>query len=420
MVLLHVMAALASNPQQPFRLFAFHVHHGISPNADRWLAFCEAACTALGVTFDAHRVVLDRAGGESLEALARERRYTALGAMCRQHGVLALLTAHHQDDQIETLLLQLFRGAGVDGLAAMGPQRHLQGIALLRPWLSITRELLAAAAMKHGIQWVDDESNDDQRFARNALRQQLPSFASVSPGYRTGIARSATHLAEASAVLEEVAAADLAAIARGAGNISLERLVGLSPARRKLVLRYWIEQRTGRPPSAAWLAELGAQLFDAGPEAQVTVRLPGWAVHRYRDIATLTRDRGEPPRHPMSGTWSGELQVHVQPWHGSLVFTPDPQGFPETLLRLPLELLPRQGGERIACVPGGPRRPLKQAWQSAGIPPWQRPFLPLIWQSGRLLFVAGIGINHRVVDELGLSPGDTLNRWRIDWVRDPD
>lgn len=419
MVLLHIMAVLAQTPDAGFELHAFHVHHGLSPNADAWLSFCAQACAQLNVPFAAHRVAVERAGGESLEAVAREQRYTALGDLCRQHGVTALLTAHHQDDQIETLLLQLVRGAGVDGLAAMGPQRNLQGIALLRPWLDVPRSAIEDVAHQHGIAWVDDESNDDPRFARNALRQWLPGLADVHPGYRSGIARAAAHLAEASEILETLAATDLQA-AQTPRGLKVDVLRNLSMARRKLVLRYWVEQRTGRPPSTAWIEEACRQLFGASIEAQVAVRLPGWAMYRYRGLAMLARERGEPPDRPMVGVWSGETMTRVEPWCGKFVFTRDPQGIPEAWLRQPLELRPRAGAERIAVAPGARRRPLKQAWQDAGVAPWERPWMPLLWQANQLLFVAGIGLNYRILDALDATRLEGQVRWRIDWIPDPD
>ena len=419
MVLLHIMAALLRSQEAAFELRAFHVHHGLSPHADQWLEFCAAECARLSVPFEAHRVAIQRAGGESLEAVAREQRYTALGDLCRRHGVTALMTAHHQDDQIETLLLQLVRGAGVDGLAAMGPQRNLHGITLLRPWLDVPRTAIEALARQHGITWVDDESNDDPRFARNALRQLLPGLAAVHPGYRSGIARAAAHLAEASELLEALAEADLRAALTPRG-LRLDHLTALSMPRRKLLLRRWVEQRTGRPPSAAWIVEACAQLFGASIEAQVAVRLPGWVMYRYRGLAMLARERGEPPDRPMAGAWNGERETHVAPWHGTLVFSPDPAGVPESWLRQPLELRPRAGAERIAVAPGAHRRGLKQAWQDAGIAPWERLWMPLLWQGGELLFVAGIGLNHRPLDTLDPVAVGKQPRWRIDWIPDPD
>jgi tRNA(Ile)-lysidine synthase len=417
--LLHVMSALAQAHPNEIELYAFHVHHGLSPNADHWLSFCADTCKRLAVQFDAHRVKVERAGGESLEAVAREQRYTALGDICRQYAVTALLTAHHQDDQIETLLLQLVRGAGVDGLAAMGPQRNLKGVSLLRPWLDLPRSEIEAFARMHDIAWVDDESNDNPRFARNALRQWLPGLADVHPGYRSGIARAAAHLAEASELLEALAQSDLEQAIAPRG-LALDHLESLPLARRKLVLRQWVQQRTGRPPSAAWIFEACTQLFGASIEAQVAVRLPGWVMYRYRGLAMLARERGEPPDQPMVGMWNGERRVHVAPWHGTLIFSPDPTGIPDSWLRQPQELRPRAAAERIAIAPGARRRALKLAWQDAGVAPWERPWMPLLWRGDTLLFVAGIGVNYRPLDELDVEAHKGESRWRLDWVPDPD
>ncbi|HEY1150958.1 MAG TPA: tRNA lysidine(34) synthetase TilS, partial [Pseudoduganella sp.] len=190
------------------RLYAFHVHHGLSPNADAWLAHCERACAALGITFASRRITLDdkRSG---TEAAARKQRYAALGQMCREHGVKLLLTAHHQDDQAETILLQLLRGSGPAGLSGMDAANRAPGllgsddILLARPLLAASRTELEQYVREHGITHIEDESNADQRYARNALRHSvMPQLERAFPGYQERFARSARHAQSAQRLLD--------------------------------------------------------------------------------------------------------------------------------------------------------------------------------------------------------------------------
>lgn len=197
-------------------LFAFHVHHGISPNADAWLDHCKAQCAALGVSFDARHVTLEK-GKSGVEAAARKLRYAALGEMCRLHGVRLMLTAHHLDDQAETVLLQLLRGSGTAGLSGMDAANsapELLGnpeLVMARPLLPVSREALETYVKACGIGYIDDESNTDPRYARNALRLQvMPALAQAFPGFQERFARSAAHAQSAQRMLTELAAQDLA------------------------------------------------------------------------------------------------------------------------------------------------------------------------------------------------------------------
>src|SRR5215470_3673296 len=204
MVLLDAMAALA--PRHDVSLSAIHVHHGLSPNAERWAEFCAAQCALREVPLTLHRVALARGGGRSLEALARAARYELL--LAADVDVVAL--AHHADDQAETLLLQLLRGAGPHGLAAMPSWREGRP-ALLRPLLALPRATLAACAAARGLAWIEDESNEDCRYARNALRRNIaPSLAKQFAGYPATLLRAARHQADAAALLEELAEIDAA------------------------------------------------------------------------------------------------------------------------------------------------------------------------------------------------------------------
>jgi tRNA(Ile)-lysidine synthase len=274
MVLLHLAHEAAQAANLP--LFAFHVHHGLSPHADAWRAHCAAASAKLGVTFD-HRDITVEKGRSGVEAAARKQRYAALGEMCRAHGVDLLLTAHHLDDQAETVLLQLMRGSGPAGLSGMDASNRAPGLlgtselVMARPLLAVARAELEACAAAHRIAWVEDESNTDPRYTRNALRHQvMPVLAQAFPGFQRRIARSSAHAQSAQRLLDELAEQDLSACLDG-DAIMLPCLRLLSADRINNLLRHWFSKRHLGMPSTAWLEQMVAQLLSAREDAQPLV-----------------------------------------------------------------------------------------------------------------------------------------------------
>ena len=262
--------AHAYGQQNAIPIVAFHVHHGISPNADGWLAHCESTCAALGVQFEGARVVLEKSKS-GVEAAARKLRYAALGAMCQGHGIKLMLTAHHLDDQAETVLLQLLRGSGTAGLSGMDAANaapELLGnpdLVMARPLLPVSRGELEQYVEAKQIAFVEDESNTHPRYARNALRHQvMPALAQAFPGYQERFARSAAHAQSAQRLLSELAEQDLASSLDG-DCIDVARLRAMSLDRAYNMLRHWFALRQLRsckpycrkayPPSwPAWRA----------------------------------------------------------------------------------------------------------------------------------------------------------------------
>lgn len=426
------------------RCIALHVHHGLSPNAGRWLAHCEAAARALGAGFDAERVDLRRETGMSIEAVAREARYRALDAMCARHGVAALWLAHHADDQAETVLLQLLRGAGVAGLAAMAPHRveSVAAIPRVRPLLHLLRAQLERYARSRGLRWIEDESNADTRYARNALRHDvIPALTIHFPGFRDALARTAAHAATAQRLLDELAAIDLGTIARDGGRaLSREALLALDGARAMNAMRGWMRAAGIPVPSAARLTDMLRQLREARAEHALRIEHAGRCLRLYRDsVYWETDDRHASPRaaaedrvehaikEPTTLAWRGQEVWRLPQWRGSLVFVPVPPGempadtVAEALLESsPLTARPRMGGERMRRAPGAPARTLKNLFQESGVPAWQRD-VPLVYLGDRLLFVPFLGINGAFVaaalaDEEGTAASGPRRRleWRAD------
>ncbi len=407
--------------QHGISLFAFHIHHGISPNADQWLAHCSEECVRLGITFEARQITLPSDGKSGVEEAARIRRYAALGELCRAHQVDLLLTAHHEDDQAETVLLQLLRGSGVAGLSGMdalntapdllGDERLL----MARPVLAVSRAALASFVSKNGIAYIEDESNADPRYARNALRHQvMPALAEAFPGFQGRFARTARHAQAAQRMLIELAAQDLATCADGA-CLDIERLRKLSPDRMDNVLRYWFGSRGVRMPSTSWLSEMRSQLLDAKEDAQLCVTHADCHIRRHRNHVHLTPRLNDDLSmvEPLAFRWQGEEKMYFAAYHGTLYFETAEQGIDSNWLReQDLSLHYRQGGERLKPALNRPTKSLKYHYQALDIPAWERERLPLVTSGKHLLFAAGIGMD---CHHLGMPPAQLVQlRWQPD------
>lgn len=411
--LLHATAALRS--RGAVDAFAFHIHHGLATTADDWLVHCREQVAALGMPFDAERIALTRSGA-SIEAEARTLRYAALARLCRRHGCTVLMTAHHADDQAEAVLLNLARGAGIGGLAATARQRRLDQLVLLRPLIDLPGATLRACVEQAGLAFVDDPSNHDRRYTRNAIRHEvLPALRRIVPTIAMRLAQTATHASTMQGLLDEIGREDLLAESAGDAELDVDRLAALSEARAANALRVWIAGRGMRAPSAAALKEMLDQLLHASPDAQIALLHERQTLRLYRGRVSI--DAGGPPRAGFVAlAWHGEAQLAVPAWHGNLSFTATSgPGFDALALRAgPLAIRERRGGERLRTHTDGPSRTLKNLYQEAGISTWQRGRLPLVYLDERLIYAAALGPNAdgTVAGETG---GDRIRlAWRPD------
>lgn len=409
-VLLHLL--VAAREHLPFQLKAVHVNHGISKQAAQWAEFCAALCARYLIPFSLETVNVPRNSGLGIEAAARELRYQAL----RAHPADALVLAHHRDDQAETVLLQLLRGAGVKGLAAMPAVSSksddaqtlvARGVRVLRPLLDVPRGALEAYAYAHGLQWVEDESNLDLAYDRNFLRHHVfPQLEQRFPAARTTLARSAAHFAEAADLMDEVASADAALYMSGV-ELQIEGLRVLSPARGRNLLRYWLNRYVVTLPNTRRLQEIYRQLLTSRRDAQLRVELAGGEVRRYRDRAVFERGAGGQPLHL---AWCGEAELQLP--NGVLLFQ-RVSGYGLAVRHIPerLDIRSRAGGEHFRPDTKRPTRNLRHLLQEAGMPPWERAALPLIYLGDRLAVVPGIGV------ACDLQAGPDEEGWLIGWKR---
>ncbi|MCX8087046.1 MAG: tRNA lysidine(34) synthetase TilS [Rhodocyclaceae bacterium] len=274
--LLHALSQCRAG--RDFHLTAVHVHHGLSPNADRWAAFCEALCLRYDVPFNCVRVEVERGTGEGLEAAARRARHAALA----RSGADWILLAHHRDDQAETLLFNLLRGAGLAGAAAMRMHRG----RLLRPWLAVGRSEILEYAQEHGLEWIEDESNADVRHTRNFLRHEvIPRLARRFPAAVKNLAAAAGRFAEAQELLDELARLDLGQHCDF--PVSVARLAALSEARARNALRFLLARQAVMVPSDARLHEAVRQLLTAAPDRHPSIPLGRHRLIRRRGMIYL-------------------------------------------------------------------------------------------------------------------------------------
>jgi len=396
-VLLHLLADLAKTESFP-ALSAIHIHHGLQAAADAWPAHCQSVCDALGVPLHVMRVTVQT--GASLERAAREARYAAFMSLTEADDVL--LTAQHRDDQAETLLFRLMRGAGVRGLSAMPAQRPLGQGTLLRPLLDATHAELEAYARAHQLHWIEDPSNEDRQFSRNYLRHQvLPLLTARWPQAQANMARSAAHLREAQGLLDELAQLDLAQAVTPSGfpwlalpSLELAPLANLSAARQRNALSHWLEPLTRLPDTDHWSG--WDDLCGAASDASPVWRLAEGEVHRSAGRIWW-----------LNGDWLRAPAVSVD-WHdpsmplplannGRVMFSGQtPIG--------PLRIGYRQGGEVMHLADRG-HRDLKRLLNERAVPGFVRGRLPLLFRGAELLAVANLP---------GLD-GQESDGWKLHW-----
>ena len=387
-VLLHALSV--SRGSLPAGLGAVHVDHGLHPDSQHWAARCQSRCLAWDVPFHALRVDAEPAPGESPEAAARRARYAALSDWLAPGA--CLLTAHHQDDQAETLLLQLLRGSGPRGLAAMPARAPLGRGWLVRPLLAFTREELRRYAGAHGLDWIDDPSNADPAYERNFLRTEvMPPLSRRWPGLPRVLARAARHQSEAAHLLDALGRIDLQQLAEGR-TLSLPALLELDAERQRNVLRFWLRELRLPVPSAAVMERVLDDVLGAGTDARPRVHWHGAELRRYRQRLFASPPL---PAHDVTQTWTWRPQqpLRLETAGGVLsAVAVQGAGVAAALGTRTLQIGFRCGGEVIRRLGHRHHQTLKKLFQARGIPPWERDRVPLVYHGNDLIAVAGLWV----------------------------
>lgn len=373
-VLLHLLARSAES-----RVQAVHVHHGLQPAAEHWATHCAAVCAALGVPMHLCRVQV-QGNGQGLEAAAREARYGALRAQMRQGDVL--VTAHHQNDQAETVLLRLLRGTGPSGLAAMRPVMPFPPGLLWRPLLDVPRAELRAYAEAHGLQWIEDPQNTQGEFSRSFLRSEiLPRLQTHWPAASRSLARAAELGAETAELLRELAEADLHALGAERDGLPIPALKELSAARRHNLLRHWVETRALPVPFRDTLSRVDSEVFGAVVDADPVLAWPGGEFRRYRERLFVMATLPAPPADSRL-TWNTADALSLPTGCGRLQARQDAGA---VQVRWP------RPGERFRPRGAVHSRSLKNLFQERGIPTWVRLRTPVLERDGQAVWIGGIG-----------------------------
>jgi tRNA(Ile)-lysidine synthase len=392
-------------------LRAAHVDHGLHADSAHWSAHCAAVAADLGVSFVCERVEVDREASIGLEGAARAARYAALSGLISSGEVLA--TAHHGDDQLETVLLRLLRGTGVRGLRGIVERSPFAGGWLVRPLLGFTRAEILEQGHAWNLRWLEDPANDDLRHDRNFLRREVvPRLVSRWPAAARSAQRLAQQAADAERIIDDVAALD-AGSATDLGRVPRAALVGLDEARQRNVLRHVLSKLDLPAPSARKLEELRAAFIDARPDAQPVVRWPGAEARAYRAHLYLMKPlpAASPPHYRATlneqSRWTGpEGELRLEP-------VAEGQGLPESWLEPGLELRFRAGGEALRPLERAHGRTLKRCLQEAAIVPWMRSRIPLLFHADRLVAVADLWL----ADETRSVPEQ--RRYRVLWSNHP-
>ncbi len=398
-VLLHALAV--SRKTHGKSLLAVYVDHGLHAESGRWGDHCDSFACSLGVQFTSLAVDVMTDAGKGTEAAARKARYDVFRTLIREGDWL--LSAHHKDDQAETLLLNLMRGSGPSGLAGIGEIQPFGLGWLVRPLLPFSQNELRNYATQHELSWIDDPSNEDRKFDRNFLRHEiLPRLEKRWPGVSGRLQQSAVLASEAATMLDQLADDDLQALADRPDRLSLDALRALPAERQRNVIRYVVRELGLPAPPAMQLRSIVDDLLPAREDAQPLVQCKGAEVRRYRDrVYILSEDRSALQQNAMTvtedgldlGAGMGELQLDA----GAA------QGLAGEIIHAGLEVRFRSGGEEIKPAGQSHTRKLKKLLQDEGVVPWMRDRVPLLYSGGELVAVADLWIASCAASEPGVA-----------------
>ena len=397
-VLLHALAKSTTSSE----ILAVHIDHGLHADAGQWQQHCRTFAGNLGIAYETTTVAVALKPENGLEADARRARYDAFAGIVRSGD--CLLSAHHEDDQAETLLLNLMRGSGPAGLAGIGLQQSFSRGRLLRPLLGVSREAIEAYAKRHKLEWIDDPSNEDSRFDRNFLRNEvMPKLVSRWPAVSNRLRRSAELVGESSELLNDLADIDLAVLGTRQ-RLSVSRLQALSPARQRNVLRRAV-RLCGLPPLPSTRAyQIISEMLPARADAQPLVTWDGACVRRYRDNLFVMASPSPCVNDPEALLRPGDAAFNLGGGLGSLqLCAGNNKGIDPELAAKGLAIRFRDGGETIRIADQGPTKKLKKLLQEEGIVPWMRGAIPLLFAEQKLVAVGDIWVDADSLVSSGLQ-----------------
>jgi len=389
-VLLHLLATSEQAKLRPIQ--AIHIDHGLNPESVKWAQHCALVSAELAVELTIAKVNVADIDKLGLEAAARAARYNAFEQHLSENDLL--LTAQHQQDQAETLLLQLFRGAGPKGLASMASQFQLGEATVLRPLISVKQSDILAYAEQHKLEWIEDPSNIETRWNRNYIRHNvLPEIEKRWPSAAKTISRSAENCAEANELLTELAQHDLKVVLEDdlSDYLSIPKLLALSPARARNLIRHFIELKELSLPSSAVLQGIIDEVCLAKQDSVPMLSYADVEIRRFQEKLYFMSPLAEHDVHQIiKCTNTDDLKINdhlTLSWQQT-----EGQGLKEELITAGLTIRFRQGGEQIQLDNQVHHKTLKHLFQEWQVPPWQRDRIPLIFSDDNLVAVVGFAI----------------------------
>jgi tRNA(Ile)-lysidine synthase len=401
-VLLHTLHNLSQKAELNFQLSAIHIHHGLSQHADQWQQHCKQTCSQLDIDFQTANVSVKVQPRQSLEAIAREARYNKLIELAPANSQVVL--GQHQDDQLETFLLQLKRGAGPKGLSAMNrawtlqsPSQPEKQVGFYRPLLDTTQQTILDYANQHNLKWCEDESNQNTDFERNFLRHDvLPVLQHRWPEIARSVARSAALCAEQQGLLDEICHEKLKPLKASVNSLHLPALKQLSQSWLHQLVRYWLSELGIQSPSSAVLNQLKPEVLDAAEGATPILQWQGWQFRRFdHQLFVIKADL---KKVTFSKVWQREESVKLPHDMGELTFVKasNVQVANTSVLTVNANLGPiilRSGGYSVRFKPIGSQysKPIKQWFKQWKVAPWLRGSVLLIIQNEQVLglFIEG-------------------------------
>ncbi|PKG96038.1 tRNA lysidine(34) synthetase TilS [Paraglaciecola sp. MB-3u-78] len=395
-VLLHALHSVRKEAELDFQLSAIHIHHGLSQHADQWQTHCQQVCSQLDIPFQTANVSVEALPRQSLEAQAREARYNKLVELAPDNSQVVL--GQHQDDQLETFLLQLKRGAGPKGLSAMNrgwvspcPLQPDKQVGFYRPLLDTRQQVILDYAQQHNLKWCEDESNQNTDFERNFLRHDvLPVLQQRWPEISRSVARSAALCAEQQRLLDEVCAEKLKQIQASANSLHLPALKELSQSWLHQVVRYWLSVLGIQSPSLAVLNQLMPEVLDAADDAMPILQWNGWQFRRFDQQLFVIRASLD--KVSIHKVWQDEKSIKLPGTMGHLTFIQTKDVQMEDMSQLTVNpnlgpILIRSGAYSVRFKPAGSNhsKPLKQWFKQWKVAPWLRDSVLLVIQNEQVL-----------------------------------
>ena len=386
-VLLHAINKMIGH----IPVVAVHINHQLIPQAAEWEKHCRKFSESISVEFLSRKVIIDMNSGYGLEAASRKERYDSFKQLIRKNDYL--LTAHNQDDQVETVLLNIFRGCGLRGIRGIPASRKFFEGRLVRPLLRVSRNEISEYAKKYKLSWIEDPSNQYQKYDRNFLRHKiLAQLKTRWPAVNNNVRKTSELASEINAELKEIAFIDAPLFYKN-NQLDIRAIKNLSPARQKNILRYALLSLGFPLPSSIKLNQIINEVINARVDRQPLVQWSDVQVRRYRKKIYFLSEYFQPKDNNIEKIYLNGPNWQLGKGLGSLSLEKSDIGIKRSIAKEGFNVTFRAGGEKIKPLGSGYSRKVKKLFQEAAVVPWMRENIPLLFYEGNLIAVADMWLD---------------------------